>query len=1118
MFRSSAAMRTIVGLLLLIAATRLPLPAANLGTVVPVVGQISDLVYDDRRDVVYLANYAENRVDVYSVSGRRIVNSISTGPQPDSLALSPDRQTLWVASQQASTLSSFNLNTNASTGEFALQSRPDAIAVGYDGKVLIYGGAGLLRFDPADQSLLQLQISPPAVPAAGQTAPANSPLPQGFRAGLMASDDGKVIVGLGVAGTGNSPPMRLFVYEVASGAVMRSRNVSGLSSVLSVAPDGSRFMAGPFLFETSRLTILGRAGYIPASNVQLTGGSVFSPDGGTVFASFATQTPINALNTNQPALTTTLRTGVIQALSGWSLTPLVGLRLPETITAKVIRSRDGANLFALSPSGFMVIPVGTLDRVPIIDVDTTNVVLTADICSRAVVTAQVQVRNLGGGRLTFTAATTAGSSAPLTIRQTAASAPAALQITFDGRRANTSALGTGQYVITLTSSDAVNVEPALLVNLNFRDVNQRGAIVPIDGLATDMLLDEPRQRLYTTNFMRDRVDVFSLPQQRFLASIGVGSQPFSMAQVNPSTLVVANSGGEYLSVVDLDAMQEVDRINMGPMPINATPQFPRSIAVSNNAILFTTMAIGQPGQAPGNGSVWQLSLAKRQAFPRTDLGNNVTNTVNGRNLLVAPANGSAIVVADASGTLRYYDPVTDSFPMSRTSAITGYRGTAAAAADGSFYVIDNTVFNSVLTQRGSLAPTTGNAQQTAAFGVAAVGADAVRVQAATSTGAAQQLQRFDLSSLQARDQFPLPEAAMDITPSVTAAAAGGGTAVPIVPPTPGGGGTIIVTPNPGGGGTIVVTPTPGGGGTIVVTPTPTTSTAASATLARVWPPSSISRLFGAQGQTMLLRDGVVVDSQNNAYLLTVSGLTIMPLATSTQRAPNFQAGGVVNGANFKGAVAVGSVISIFGTDLAGNATAQQLPLPTLLGGVCITANTTNIPLFYASPTQINAQMPFELTAGRITLTVRSRDAAKASASVAVTVSAAAPAVFTVDGKQAALFHADDFALVTPQDPGKRDKDLILFATGLGRTTLAVASGAAAGSSPLAAVSNVSVTIGGHPMIVSWAGLAPGFVGLYQINIRVPGDRVQGDALPVVVSVGSTSNTASGAAAPLTAIH
>ena len=54
------------------------------------------------------------------------------------------------------------------------------------------------------------------------------------------------------------------------------------------------------------------------------------------------------------------------------------------------------------------------------------------------------------------------------------------------------------------------------------------------------------------------------------------------------------------------------------------------------------------------------------------------------------------------------------------------------------------------------------------------------------------------------------------------------------------------------------------------------------------------------------------------------------------------------------------------------------------------------------------------------------------------------------------------------------------------------------------------------MIVTFAGLAPGFVGLYQINIRVPGDRVQGDNLPVAVSVGGASSPTTGA--PLAAIH
>ena len=1113
--------------LLVLSAVRAP--AANFGTLVPIVGQFSGLAYDERRDLVYLANYALNRVDVYSVAQRRIVNSISTGPQPDSLTLSIDRQTLWVASQQASALYAINLNTSAPAGEYPLQVRPDAITTGSDGKVLVYGGSGLMRFDPVAKELTQLVITPPAVRAPG-TVPAQSPLPQGFRAALTASQDGKVIVGIGVDGTGNAPPMRLFVYEVASGTVLRSRDVSGLSSILSVAPDGSRFMAGPFLFDTNTLTILGRTGYLPSNNVQLTGGSVFSADGDYVFASFATQTPIHPLNTNQPAFAgstalagVSATRGVLQVLNGWNLTPQLGLRLPESPTSVIIRSRDGQNLFALSASGLLVIPVGQLERSPILDVDSTGVVLTADVCSRSVVTAAVQVRNAGTGRMTFSAVASGASNAALTIRQTSSVAPATLQITFDSRRANLNALGTGQYSIVLSSPEAVNVEPAIVVSLNFRDVDQRGSIVPIDGLGTDMLVDEARQRLYVANFLRDRVEVFSLADRHFLAPIAVGSQPMSMAQVNASTLVVANSGAEFISVVDLEAMKEVDRIMMAPVPLSGTPQFPRSIAVSSSAILFTTMAIGQPGQAPGNGNVWQLSLATRTAFPRQNLGTNVTNSINGRNLLIAPANGSAIVLADASGTLRYYDPGADTFAITRAGAISGYRGTAAAAADGSYYVIDNIVFNSVLTQRGSIAPSGVSAAQAASLGVAAAGNMALRVQAATSQITVERLQLFDSSSLQQRDEVRLAEIAMDITPGSTSAATAQvptGTVIIIMPtptptPTPGGG----TTPTPGGG-TPVQPPDgrPGAGGEtpiqqpgtggIITGGTTTTSTA----LPRIWPPASITRLFGAQGQTQLFRTGVVADSQSNVYMLSVSGLSIVSTAQTSRTIPSFTSAGVVNGASFKGPVAPGSIVSIFGANLGATESARQLPLPSMLGGVCVTANQTSVPLFYTSPTQINAQLPAELATGRVTLTVRSRDTGRVSSSIAVQVNAAAPGVFTMSAggrTQAALFHADDFTPVTPKDPGKRDKDLILFATGLGKVNPAVASGAAASDKPLSATSQeVTVTIGGHGMIVSYAGLAPGYVGLYQINLRVPGDRVQGDSLPVVVTIGGVSSASS----------
>src|SRR5256885_1925201 len=117
-----------------------------------------------------------------------------------------------------------------------------------------------------------------------------------------------------------------------------------------------------------------------------------------------------------------------------------------------------------------------------------------------------------------------------------------------------------------------------------------------------------------------------------------------MAMVNPSTLVVANSGSENLSVVDLDALQEFEEIPMGPVgpiPLNANPTFPRYIAASSNAILFSTAALpATPGTLSITGSIWQLSLLTHSAYPRLDLGAaalgaTAGNTIGGHNALTA---------------------------------------------------------------------------------------------------------------------------------------------------------------------------------------------------------------------------------------------------------------------------------------------------------------------------------------------------------------------------------------------------------------------------------------------------------------------------------------------------
>src|SRR5213593_3899989 len=562
--------------------------AANIGTVVPVMGIVADLIYDSARNLVYLANSSRSEVDIYSVGERRLVGSIATGTLPSSLALSPDLSTLYVASAGSNTINTINLSTRQRGNDYNVGSRPDAIAVGNDGKVVILGTGGLQRLDTATGRITPVPISPPPTPPGGLLNIPGAIITNSTFAGLVTTASGNLIIGRSINLTVPGAANRLFVYEVASGVVLRSRNVTGLASILSASTDGSRFMAGTLLFDTQTLTILGRTGNV--LNANLGGGSAFSVDGNSVYASFnnaaacCAQTPINPLNPNNPqnpAAPGVVAPGgggggfgggpfggggvppapaqsqqtvaVLQILRSSSLTPQLGLRLPEQITSKIIASPDGQTLFATSTSGLMVIPIGQLNNLPILDVSSSNVVLSRDMCNPTVASATVQIRNLGGGRMTFAAtvnSTNPTTATPVILNQRSGVAPATLTISFDPRVATR---GTSQYVIVLVSPEAVNIEPAILVNSNFRDVSDRGTIIPLNGFGVDMQMDNARQRLYIANYSLGQIEVFSLASQTFLSPIRVGNRPLSMAMVNPSTLVVANFGSENFSVVDLDA-------------------------------------------------------------------------------------------------------------------------------------------------------------------------------------------------------------------------------------------------------------------------------------------------------------------------------------------------------------------------------------------------------------------------------------------------------------------------------------------------------------------------------------------------------------------------------------
>ena len=278
------------------------------------------------------------------------------------------------------------------------------------------------------------------------------------------------------------------------------------------------------------------------------------------------------------------------------------------------------------------------------------------------------------------------------------------------------------------------------------------------------------------------------------------------------------------------------------------------------------------------------------------------------------------------------------------------------------------------------------------------------------------------------------------------------------------------------------------------------------------------------GRTSVSGRTMVVDSSGAAaYAITVSGLSIVPLtAVAASQKPTVSRGGAVNLASYQAAVAVNGLLSIFGTNLGSSAQASTTPLPTTLGGTCVTLNSVPVPLFLMSSGQINAQIPPNLAAGTYPLVIHSITNHVASTSQNLTVSKVAPAVFVDGSGNALLYHADG-SQVTTSNPATRDEPLTMYATGLGATTGgAITAGTPSPSSPLAVVSGVQVFFGDPSytqaaVIVDWAGLAPGLIGVYQLNLQIPGFHMNGNALPITLRVGTVNSPTTGVVVPTAAV-
>ncbi|MBM3759299.1 MAG: hypothetical protein FJW36_03525 [Acidobacteria bacterium] len=944
----------------------LPNAQAQVGTFgsVTALGETpSDMVIDELRGLLYLVRSNANRVDVYDYVNKRLLNPIPVATFPVSAAMSPDSATLYVTNATSTSVSVIRLGDNQVLNTLSLPVRPEGIAVGADGRVLITTqGTGinnqsqtLLLYDPRQDAALQFTTVPS--PTQISTGNINQNVFLGrpttpFPGKLITTPDGNFIVGMvAINQSTNSAQTAMFVFEVASGTILRNRTVTGQSTVLAMSPDGGKFMAGSSQYDFGTMNVRGimNTGNLPFTlpgaifgfpNGVNFGGSVFSPDGKTLYSAF-----------NYTATMTTQRptSNVLFIGNASNLGVRLGIKLPESILGKMVITADGAQIFAISESGILTLPIGNLFDYPILDPEATQVFLATDPCNKGIARATLKISNLGKGKLTFSVP----ALTPAVVAQVNSGlAPSSVTFTMDPGRVNvTRRPGTNVYnpnpggalPVNLNSLEAINIPNTIRVFMNFRLSDQRGLIFPIPTLTNGINagrglrhieLDEKRGRVYISNSGYNRIEVFDTAKQRFLDPIEAGQFPQTMAMsLDGDTLYVANVGGESISVIDLSSLSTVGNIEFPPTPRLAT----------NNALSVDSMAMTLAGLqfTTTTGNVWRT--LGNQAVVRPGGGVfNTQGTVGGNRFMAATPNGEfAMLLASVGGTPTaagyLFDATIDAYTTNRTvfqNAFASYVAPVGGGPRGEYFLAGGLILGSSLTPIG---------------GVERPGAT----------------------------QFQLGPNGQVTQISVSA------------------GNRNVFSVWPLDANRFIRATTPVRTSAFVATRDEERTTlelvdirTQAESVVGILPENPAFFVSGSTQQINVPAKQMAVDSRGTVYILTVSGLTVIPTtATSTATAPAIPNGirGIVNANDGSTNLRVGSFITINGSSLAAPAAADTVPLPSVLGGSCVTFNDIPLPIISASPTQIVAQIPADVRPGLNVVQIRSLLNAQQSTPLTVTV-------------------------------------------------------------------------------------------------------------------------------------
>ena len=234
--------------------------------------------------------------------------------------------------------------------------------------------------------------------------------------------------------------------------------------------------------------------------------------------------------------------------------------------------------------------------------------------------------------------------------------------------------------------------------------------------------------------------------------------------------------------------------------------------------------------------------------------------------------------------------------------------------------------------------------------------------------------------------------------------------------------------------------------------------------------------------------------------------------------PTLAPGGTINDFNpvAGAALSPGMIAQVYGSGLATSQVSPGiLPLPTLFNNTYAQVGAYRAPLYFLSGAQLNVQIPADLVAPQQIPMLLSVNNAL-TLPITLDIIPDAPGVLsafdgptppsTQNGAHIVAQHLDGTA-VTSNSPGKPGEYLVMYLAGLGATKPSVPSGTPASASPLSYVTLVpTVTVDSQPSNVYFAGLAPTFVGLYQIDFQVPPGAKSGEDVVTVTQNGIAANS------------